>query len=78
MYRVKITESMNFVDLFCGIWKISLARYVGLVYKGGEKESLVYFFHVTPGNRVEEDKRNFSLEILDMTHFFHFVPSVSS
>lgn len=40
---MKITESINFVDLFCGIWKISLARYVGLVYKEEENESFVYF-----------------------------------
>ena len=33
---MKITESMNLVDLFCGISKISLAKYVGLVYKDEE------------------------------------------
>lgn len=31
-----MTVSINFVDLFCGIWKISFARYVGLVYKAKE------------------------------------------
>lgn len=32
---------MNFVDLFWGIWKISLARYVGLVCKEAEKQMRV-------------------------------------
>lgn len=33
-----MTVSINFVDLFCGIWKISFARYMGLVYKVKKKK----------------------------------------
>lgn len=52
---MKITESINFVDLFCGIWKISLARYVGLVYKEGEKKpTILYFFSLPLENSVVE------------------------
>lgn len=38
MYSVKITDSMNLVDLFWGIWKISLAKYTGCVCRDKEHQ----------------------------------------